>query len=369
MAHIPNSMGLGDLDRILPQLVDNGLPDGGEFLLADLANDERTPALIALLIWHGFLPMAGMGMLLPKIHKARCIMAPGDVHVGKKVKRRARGFHLSVDKAWASVVQGIQKLTYTTHKGDCWLSDELSRAYQAVGDVRGQWRRGSASFHSVELWHTATGELVAGEIGYTCGGVYSSCTGFTRKEEYPGAGSVQLAALGRWLARCSFDVWDLGMELDYKLELGARNVPRSEWAKLVRKLRTCEAALACPSGDDADAALLLSGADAAALDAERSGKPGKPSSAAHAADASGAHSVDKESGKREGRSASAEEPEGEPKQRKAPRGGGGRTREQLARLTVRELKELLRQAGSDPSSYLEKDELVQAALTAEASAG
>mmetsp|Transcript_94454 Transcript_94454/g.243963 ORF Transcript_94454/g.243963 Transcript_94454/m.243963 type:complete len:228 (+) Transcript_94454:60-743(+) len=181
---------------------------------------------------------------------------------------------MSVDAAWSAVVQNIQKRTYTSSKGDCWLSDELARAYQAVSNVSSEWRRGTATFHSIELWHTATGELVAGEIGYTCGSVYSSCTGFTQKDEYPGSGGVQLAALGRWLVRCGFEVWDLGMELDYKLELGARNVPRAEWARRIRKLRTCVAELTSPAGADADAFSLLAGADAAsaALDAERSGK-------------------------------------------------------------------------------------------------
>mmetsp|Transcript_66605 Transcript_66605/g.154773 ORF Transcript_66605/g.154773 Transcript_66605/m.154773 type:complete len:242 (-) Transcript_66605:230-955(-) len=241
MAHIPRSMPLEKLDLILPQLVDNGLPDGGEFLVADLDAGERTPMLIALLIWHGYLPMGGMGMLLPKIHKARCILAPSEVHVGRKVRRRAKGLHLSVNKAWPEVVSSIQKFTFTYKRGDCWLTNEIAAAYEAVAKLNSQWCRGGVRFHSVELWHTSSGTLVAGEIGYTCGSVYSSCTGFSRKDEYPGSGSVQLAALGRWLERCGFEIWDLGMELDYKKELGGRMVPRQDWAQRVRELRNAMA--------------------------------------------------------------------------------------------------------------------------------
>eukprot|EP00408_Alexandrium_pacificum_P035593 CAMPEP_0171290932 /NCGR_PEP_ID=MMETSP0790-20130122/71397_1 /TAXON_ID=2925 /ORGANISM="Alexandrium catenella, Strain OF101" /LENGTH=271 /DNA_ID=CAMNT_0011760651 /DNA_START=72 /DNA_END=888 /DNA_ORIENTATION=+ len=245
-------MKLESLDVILPRLVDDGLPDGGEFLLADLDVSERTSLLICLLIWHGYLPMAGMGMLLPKIHKERCILPPRDVHVGKKVRKRAKGFHLSVNQAWSAVVSNIQKLTYTHSKGDCWLTDEIAAAYEAAGRTDSVWSRaGSIRFHSVELWHTASGELVAGEIGYTCGRVYSSCTGFTRKEEYPGTGNVQLAALARWLARCGFELWDLGMKLDYKLELGGYMVSRSKWADKIRELRSAAAELAAPKGEEA----------------------------------------------------------------------------------------------------------------------
>lgn len=259
MARVPPEMSLEDLDEILPRLVDRGLPDGGEFLVAELRDDERTPTVIAVLVWHGFLPMGGMGMLLPKIHKARCILSPGDVHIGRQVRKRAKGFHLSVDQAWPVVVSRIQQLTFTSQKGDCWLSDELAHAYKAVAQVRGKWRRGGIAFHSIELWHTASGALVAGEIGYTCGGVYSSCTGFTNKAEHPGSGGVQLAALGRWLAKCGFAIWDLGMELEYKLELGSRVVQRSEWAREIRELRGMSVALALPEGVEADAYRLIAG--------------------------------------------------------------------------------------------------------------
>jgi len=249
-------MGLNDLDRILPQLVDKGLPDGGEFLIADLDDDEHTAALIALLIWHGFLPMGGMGMLLPKIHKDRCVLAPGEVHIGRKVRRRAKGMRLTVDQAWPLVVDSIQRLTFTSHKGDCWLTSELAQAYQAVCKLD-ERRRFGVKFHSVELWHTESGTLIAGEIGFSCGSIYSSCTGFSMKDEYPGAGSVQLAALGHWLQRCGFVLWDLGMELDYKRELGAQPIPRGEWASKCRALRAKGTVLANPAGDDADAVRLI----------------------------------------------------------------------------------------------------------------
>jgi len=256
MARIPRTLHLDDLNQILPHLVDNGLPDGGEFLLADLADDERTASVIALLVWHGFLSMQGGGMLLPKIHKSRCILAPQDMHIGKKVRRRAKGFHLTVNQAWPVVVTSIQKYTFTRQQGDCWLSDTLADAYQAVGRLPPELRHG-VLFHSIELWHSDSGELVAGEIGYTCGSVYSSCTGFAMKDKYSGSGAVQLAALGKWLVRCGFTMWDFGMELDYKRELGGHAVPRSEWARHVRTSRTRATLLRQPEGADADAHRLV----------------------------------------------------------------------------------------------------------------
>lgn len=261
-------MDLAQLDSILPQLVDQGLPDGGEFLVGELRPDEKTSAIIALLIWHGFLPMGGQGMLLPKIHKARCVLPPGSIHIGRKVRRRAKDYRLTVDMAWEAVVEGIQAHTYTSHKGDCWLSWDLASRYEAVRNLDSKKRRG-ACFHSVELWDTGTGELVAGEIGYTCGAIYSSATGFTVKEGHSGAGSVQLAALGRWLERLGFELWDLGMELDYKRELGGQMVNRDVWAERVRALRGRHIELRSPVDDaDSTAAALIANSPVANEDEE-----------------------------------------------------------------------------------------------------
>jgi len=236
---------------MLPQLVDQGLPGGGEFLVCDLGDQRRAAQIVALLVYHGFLPMGGMGMLLPKIHKARCILPPAKVHVGRKTRRRAKGFRMTVDTAWAVVVANIQEHTFTHHKGDCWLSDELATVYEAVQQLPEAERR-NVSFHSVEIWHCESGNLAAGEIGYTCGSCYSSCTGFCLKDEYPGAGSAQLGALGRWLARCGYQLWDLGMELDYKIALGGVMVSRKEWADRVRQTRSDAVARLRPPAEDAE---------------------------------------------------------------------------------------------------------------------
>ena len=128
MARIPSSLALEDLEEILPHLVDEGLPGGSEFLVASLDEGERTASLIALLVWHGFLPMSGVGMLLGKMHLQRCVLEPSKTHVGKKVRKRAKAFRLSVNQAWSEVVQNIQRHTWTSAPGDCWLSDKMAQA-------------------------------------------------------------------------------------------------------------------------------------------------------------------------------------------------------------------------------------------------
>ena len=74
-----------------------------------------------------------------------------------------------------------------------------------------------------EVWDRATGALVAGELGYACGDVYTSLSGFSRMAS---AGAVQCAATAKLLARSGYVLWDLGMELPYKTKLGARFAAR-----------------------------------------------------------------------------------------------------------------------------------------------
>jgi len=274
LVRIPSHFSMEDLDGILPKVVDNGLPGDGEFLCAELNQEKRTYAIISLLVWHGFLPMAGIGMLLGKIHTSRCVLAPSEIHIGKKVRKRAKGFELRINTNWEGVVRNVQQFTYTSRPGDCWLSDDLSRAYQNMNEVEPRWRRGGVTFHSIELWDVKSQELVAGEIGYTCGSVYSSCTGFCKKDKYPGAGTVQLAVLGRWLERCGFECWDLGMEMTYKLELGGKCISRAAWATRIRSLRTREVTLAMPVGEDALATTIVAGPGSAMEGIDETGQAG-----------------------------------------------------------------------------------------------
>lgn len=231
------------------------------FLFAELEDDERTHALIALLVWHGYLPMAtrsgAADLLLGKIHFERCVLAPSEIHIGRKARKRAQGFELRINSDFDLTVQNIQKFTFTQRPGDCWLSNALSRAYQAVGNSASPFRRGGIAFHSIELWDVKSQEMAAGEIGYTCGGCYSSCTGFCNKDRFPGSGTVQLSVLGKWLERCGFDAWDLGQEMAYKKDLGGNMIKRAEWASKIRAIRTREVVLASPAGTEADGAGLL----------------------------------------------------------------------------------------------------------------
>jgi Leu/Phe-tRNA-protein transferase len=61
--------------------------------------------------------------------------------------------------------------------------------------------------------------------------VYTSYSGYRDEDS---AGTVQMLLTGRYLRDRGFAFWDLGMPLDYKDRLGAKNLSPEEFVELFR---------------------------------------------------------------------------------------------------------------------------------------
>lgn len=205
--------GPDDLARV-PDLVD---ARGVEFCASPRLDAE----MVARVCRAGFLPMSeeftGHEILLVKAHEHRCLLDLTELHVAKSTRRRARGLVIAIDGHFDRCLDAT-----VAHHPDRWLTDRLNAA---LAELHASPLAGVAT-HSVEVYDGA--ELVAGEVGYTCGRVYTSLAGFHRRS---GTGSVQLAALGVLLGRAGFAWWDLGMVIEYKLALGARVFEREEFLR------------------------------------------------------------------------------------------------------------------------------------------
>jgi hypothetical protein len=138
---------------------------------------------------------------------------------------------------------------HAQHGTNCWLYpplvDALTTLYTKnqsatpiaahVWDHKRQSRNACAvRLYSIEVWNDQTDELVAGELGYTVGSMYTSMTGFSAQDS---AGSVQLVTLGQWLKMQGFTYWDLGMDMPYKRNLGSQLIPRREFLQMVHDVR------------------------------------------------------------------------------------------------------------------------------------
>eukprot|EP00930_Biecheleria_cincta_P004763 TRINITY_DN105699_c0_g1_i1.p1 TRINITY_DN105699_c0_g1~~TRINITY_DN105699_c0_g1_i1.p1 ORF type:complete len:408 (+),score=63.13 TRINITY_DN105699_c0_g1_i1:45-1268(+) len=80
--------------------------------------------------------------------------------------------------------------------------------------------------------------MLAGEIGYSIGHVYTSLSGFSTRDA-EGFGWLQLACLGKWLEYRGYAFWSLGHcyspQMEYKRQLGHRIYPRADFLARLKK--------------------------------------------------------------------------------------------------------------------------------------
>lgn len=79
-----------------------------------------------------------------------------------------------------------------------------------------------------------TNRLIAGEVGYKTGDVYTSLSGFClRDKNYNNFGNLQMVLLAKYLEKNNYAFWNLGHPyMDYKKKLGAKIYIREEFLKL-----------------------------------------------------------------------------------------------------------------------------------------
>jgi len=212
--------------------------------------DEK---LVIQLMIEGFLPIACQSMLLPKLHKERCIIRWPNFHTPKTVKKKCKRWEISINQEFDKVVKGCHE-----QHGISWLYPSIVKSFKTIHSrghhgmeaivIKKGKKAGSCKvrLYSIEIWNAESRELVAGELGYAFGNIYTSLTGFSSEDS---AGSVQLAGLGMMLKKAGFAMWDLGMDLEYKKKLGAHLLPRSEFLEEVKISResATDIILSCPN--------------------------------------------------------------------------------------------------------------------------
>jgi len=194
---------------------------------------------IEQLFLYGFLPICSQMkvpvgspcyVLLPKLHRQRCLLCDlRSIHVDRGARKRSKKYRISVDQAFPDVVTGCIE-----QHGESWLWPPIREAFSLLSDkARLANSHDDVAVRSIELW-AEDGRLVAGELGFTCGSLYTSLTGFFREA---GTGTLQVLALAALLLRAGCQSWDLGMGMAYKDALGAKDIDRKEFVILQRQLR------------------------------------------------------------------------------------------------------------------------------------
>ena len=221
-----------DLERV-PDLLG---PDEDDEFCVSLRFDEPFIAACCRL---GYLPMAyryrqpqkhsPQHLMLIKCHRVRQVLEFPHLHVSRSTRRRAGEYTLTVDRDLPGVLLALEQT---------WENNWLIPPYQAALLSLQRTPVYGVAVHSIEVYHQ--GDLVAGEVGYRCGGVYTSLSGFHYRS---GAGAVQLAATAGLLERSGMVFWDLGMEAPYKTALGAQEVERREFLQRYRSAAAATVAI------------------------------------------------------------------------------------------------------------------------------
>lgn len=227
--------------------IDAGHDDIREYTGAFLAHPgdygwtlDFEPNFFCELAYEGFLstsleiragPDFMLQVMLPWIAQKRSSLDFVDIHISHQVRKRAKRYTMTVDTAYDEVMLGCihQHGEGWLYRGLRWLLRRLFKeSYSGSRDIQ-------VGVHSFELWD-ADGRLVAGDLGYTVGGVYTSMTGFRLKESQ-GAGDVQLVLTAGLLQKMGYLWWDLGMVMRYKAGLGARVITRDAFVTRLRRDR------------------------------------------------------------------------------------------------------------------------------------
>ncbi len=183
----------------------------------------------------GFIAVAGITpvgpVLFPELQKAYAVLDWENLHLGKTVSRLFKNPALTDGRVSLSLNEDPRPVLEALEahwEGESWLLTPYRNLLCRLSDQPEMDFR----VWGVEL--RAEGELIAGEVGYAIGAVYTSLSGFSRREGpwSRGWGTVQLILLARELERRGFAFWNLGHPyMPYKLQLGAKIFPRAEFLR------------------------------------------------------------------------------------------------------------------------------------------
>ena len=151
----------------------------------------------------------------------RAIFHLDDVRISNSLRRSAKKFTITCDTAFAEVVRQCGN----PQRPQGWIDDDVVAAYCELH------RLGNA--HSIEVWRDD--ELAGGLYGVSLGGVFAGESMF---HVVPDASKVALLALVNILRDGVPRIIDTQWITPHLASLGATTVTRSEYLRLLDRLRT-----------------------------------------------------------------------------------------------------------------------------------
>jgi Leu/Phe-tRNA-protein transferase len=164
---------------------------------------------------------------VPEIQSSYAVLDWRDLHLSRSMRRwmdseKRAEYTLRLGHGLDEIIEGVVR----SYGERCWLIEAYA---DLLRRLRAEGVRDDFELITPALVSSRTGRIVAGELGYRVGRVYTSLTGFFDRLDasHSRTGTLQLALLGEHLERSGFAFWNLGHPgLRYKLDLGARVLER-----------------------------------------------------------------------------------------------------------------------------------------------
>lgn len=172
----------------------------------------------------------------------RMVLFVDELRVSRSLAKRLRrgGYEVTADRAFSAVLracaaprpqmartartpQMTQRAQTSTADAGTWLVPQMMRAYERLHEA------GVA--HSIEVW--MDGELAGGLYGVALGRMFFGESMFTRRTD---ASKIALVRLAGQLAQWGFPMVDCQMSTEHLASLGARDIPRRTFARLIAPL-------------------------------------------------------------------------------------------------------------------------------------
>ncbi len=151
----------------------------------------------------------------------RLVLLPDELKISRSLRQTIKkgDFKVTMDRAFNSVIRNCADVHLHEDRGT-WITDDMIKAYTKL------YRSGYA--HSVETWYE--GKLVGGLYGVSLGSAFFGESMFTKKSN---ASKVAFAAHVRQLKQWGFTLIDCQVTTGHLTSLGAREISRSEFLKML----------------------------------------------------------------------------------------------------------------------------------------
>jgi len=155
----------------------------------------------------------------------RMVLFPSELKVPRRLKRTLRNgtFRITMDTDFKQVISSCAEIPRKNEKGT-WITPEMVDAY---------CRLHKAGFaHSVEVWHK--GSMAGGLYGVAIGRLFFGESMFNKKSN---ASKTAFVKLVEYLREKEFHLIDCQVTTEHLKTFGAREVPRTEFLKILKTAR------------------------------------------------------------------------------------------------------------------------------------